>query len=128
MSYGAGDIYYIAILAVIFLAVDGLWLYAMKDLFGGMIRRIQSSDVSIRPIPALATYMVMTLGLYHFIIKKRQSPWQAVILGFFAYAIYEGTNYSIFNDWDIRVAVYDSLWGGTLFGIVTYVFYLIHDA
>lgn len=128
MSYGTSDMLYIAIIAVIFLVVDAVWLYIMRDVFGGMISRIQGGPVSIKAVPAFVTYIIMTIGLYHFIVKEGRSPLQAVLLGLFVYGIYEGTNYSILKDWEIKVAVYDTLWGGTLFGIVTYLFYIIHKA
>lgn len=128
MDYSIADIYNIAIIALVFLIVDGLWLYAMKDFFGSMISKVQGSPVKIRPIPAVATYAVMTVGLYHFIVKEGRSPLQAALLGLFVYAIYEGTNYSILNDWDIKAVIYDTLWGGFLFGIVSYVYYQIRDA
>lgn len=126
-TYNGIDVLYIIIIAIIFLTIDGIWLYLMQNTFGKLISEVQKSSVRIKKIPAFITYIIMTLGLYHFIIKQRKSPIQAVILGYFVYGIYEGTNYSTFKDWNLITGITDILWGGTLFGFTTFFFYLIYN-
>lgn len=127
-EYKIIDILYIIILAILFLIIDGIWLYyIMKDKFSKLVNDVQKSTIRIKILPTIITYIIMTLGLYHFIIKDRKSPIQAVILGYFVYGIYEGTNYAIFKDWDLITGITDVFWGGTLFGFVTFFFYLIYN-
>jgi uncharacterized membrane protein len=126
-EYKISDILYIIIISILFLIIDGIWLYIMKDTFSKIINDVQKSSIRIKIVPGILIYIIMTLGLYHFIIKERKSPIQAVILGYFVYAIFEGTNYAIFKEWDLKTAILDTLWGGSLFGFTTFFFYLIYN-
>ena len=60
---------------------------------------------------------------YNFIISKNRSPLDAFLLGLVIYAVYDSTNYTIFKQWSPMLAVTDSLWGGILFAITTYITY-----
>lgn len=126
-KYNSRDLLYIIIIAIIFLIIDGIWLYLMQETFSKLISEVQKSSLVIKKGPALLTYIIMTLGLYHFIIKERKSPLQAVILGYFAYAVYDGTNYATLKDWNLITAITDIFWGGSLFGFTTFFFYLIYN-
>jgi uncharacterized membrane protein len=45
----------------------------------------------------------------------------AFILGFVIYGIYELTNAAIINKWGWKYVVMDTLWGGILYALVTYI-------
>ena len=51
----------------------------------------------------------------------------AFLLGIFVYGVYEGTSYSILKNWTIYTILIDTLWGGTLFALTTYLFYNIKN-
>ena len=123
--YEIKDLLFIVIVGVLLFIFDGIWLYLMKDVFSKLIINIQKSPLKIRIFPAIITYLLMTLGLYHFIIKDNKSTLEAVLLGLFTYGVYEGTNYAIFEKWTYITAISDFLWGGVLFGITTFIFYMI---
>lgn len=123
--YEIKDLLFIVIVGVLLFIFDGIWLYLMKDVFSKLIINIQKSPLKIRIIPAVITYLMMTLGLYHFIIKENKSTLEAFLLGLFVYGVYEGTNYAIFEKWTYITAISDFLWGGVLFGITTFIFYMI---
>jgi uncharacterized membrane protein len=59
--------------------------------------------------------------LYYFIIKDDKSRISAFILGLCTYGVYEFTNLSTLNDWDINMAAIDTLWGGILFALTTHI-------
>jgi len=46
---------------------------------------------------------------------------QAFILGATTYGIYEFTNMALFKDWDYKMAMIDTLWGGILYSLSTYI-------
>lgn len=123
--YEIKDLLFIVIVGVLLFIFDGIWLFLMRDVFSKLIINIQKSPLKIRFFPAIITYLLMTLGLYHFIIKDNKSSFEAVLLGLFTYGVYEGTNYAIFENWTYITAISDFLWGGVLFGITTFIFYLI---
>jgi uncharacterized membrane protein len=49
----------------------------------------------------------------------------AFLLGIVIYGVYETTNYALFKDWSILTVIIDTLWGGTLFAITTYIVNLL---
>ena len=42
------------------------------------------------------------------------------LLGLLVYGVYDTTNYAIFNKWDFKTVVMDTLWGGVLFSLTTF--------
>ena len=69
------------------------------------------------------TYIFLIYGLHYFIISKHASIKDAFILGLVIYAVYEFTNYSIFKNWSIKTVCMDTLWGGILFSLTTFLTY-----
>jgi uncharacterized membrane protein len=63
----------------------------------------------------------LILGLYYFIIKPNRSIKDAFLLGLVIYGVYEGTNYALFNNWSEYIVIIDTLWGGILFALTTFI-------
>jgi uncharacterized membrane protein len=99
----------ILVSAVLILLLDLPWLYFNQTQVSGMIRSIQGSPVKLRIIPALLVYLFLA---YLVTIPKTIS--EAFLLGVATYGVYEGTNYSIFTNYNGAFAVADTLWGGVL--------------
>jgi uncharacterized membrane protein len=79
----------------------------------------------------LITWIFMAFTVYYFILSK--NDWtlknklkNAIILGCCIYGIYNFTNMSIFNFWNLKVGIIDTLWGGALFGIIVIIIETIH--
>ena len=49
----------------------------------------------------------------------------AMILGWVIYGVYEGTNYGILKNWKMSTVIIDTLWGSVLFGLTTYLTYML---
>ena len=61
-----------------------------------------------------------------FIIQKYSNPTLSVLkvsflLGFLTYLIYDLTNYATIEKWPLYLVIIDSLWGGSLFSLTTFV-------
>lgn len=112
------------IIAIIVLALDfiAFKLYITKH-FTRLIKSIQNSEMTINFFGAALAYFFITLVIYLFIIQPKLSYLHAAILGFLIYAIYETTNMALFSKWTLLTVVIDSLWGGLLFFLTTFVFY-----
>jgi uncharacterized membrane protein len=50
-------------------------------------------------VAAVLCYVSLVALLWWFIIRERRSPWEAALLGFFVYAVYETTNKATLKDW-----------------------------
>lgn len=112
----------IALLSLIFVFVDIIFLYLMRNNFQSMITKIQGSPLNMKLIPAIACYIILVSSIYYFIIVKKASYIDAFLLGFFIYGVYETTNMAILKDWSIKIGLIDLTWGGFLFLITTYLY------
>jgi uncharacterized membrane protein len=103
-------------IAVVMIMLDVAWISIVTgEQFGTMIKTIQGSPMIVRPLGAFVAYAAM-IGLFY-TFKDNLSIHKAFLLGFFAYAIYDGTNYALLGKWDLQTAIVDSLWGGCLFAL-----------
>ena len=120
---------YCAVL-VIFLAIDFLWLGVImskfyKDELGTLARK---SGDSLTPVVWAAglVYLLIPLGIVLFVLP-RVSPDSIVptaifwgfIYGIILYGVYDMTNYSLLENWTLRMTVVDIIWGGTLNALMT---------
>jgi len=109
---------------IILTIIDSIYLYLTKSLFEKMVSQIQNSDIQIRLNGAIMVYILLTIGLYYFIIKENRLPYEAVLLGLVIYGVFDFTNYAIFKNYDIYIGLLDTVWGGILCGLTTYIYYL----
>ena len=63
--------------------------------------------------------MLMILGYNYFILLENKGVIDSFIFGIVIYGIYETTTMSIFKDWDFKIAIIDTIWGGLLFSLTT---------
>ena len=105
---------------LLLIVFDLIWItQIMKPLFEPMIQNIQGSPLSTNGVKALIAYIILFLFAYIF-IPKMDNYTDTFLLGFFTYAIYETTNFTVFDKWNPYVVVLDSLWGGVLLCLLRY--------
>jgi len=109
-------------LSIIVLLIDSLFLYSIKDLFRQQIFQVQNSDLQINYTGAILCYIFIILSLYWFIIKENRSLTDAFILGLCIYGVYEYTNYALLKNWNFKTTLIDTLWGGILFALSTFIY------
>ena len=118
------DLLLLAKIAAVMLILDGMWIYTVAgNAFSSMVENIQGSAMKIRPVGAVVAYAAMIL-LFNQFITKESSGWDAFLLGFLAYAIYDGTNYALIDKWDLKTAIVDATWGGFLFFLTSRIVFL----
>jgi uncharacterized membrane protein len=108
------------IFVVIFI-LDFIFIYLSKQIFNRQVSIIQNTPLKLNYSSALLCYGIIVFVLYWFILKQNKSHIDAFILGSSIYAIYELTNMSIFEKWEYKTVIIDSIWGGVLFGLTTYI-------
>ena len=107
---------------IVMFTIDILFItYIFSHEYKPLIKSVQKSKLEVNFIAAFITYIIMIVGIYYFIIKDRRSILDAVILGMIIYGVFAGTNYSLLKNWTLKVAVIDTIWGGILFGLTTFV-------
>ena len=113
--------------AIVFVTTDFIYLNVIKDYFNNQIKSIQGSEVKVKFLGAAFCYIFLIIGINYFIIKPRKSVNEAFLLGLIIYGVYETTNYALFKNWSIITVIIDTLWGGLLFAITTYIVNLLRN-
>ncbi len=107
--------------AIVFLSLDFVYLNVMKQYFAHQILRVQGSAIQFNYLGAALCYVFLIAGINYFIIKPHKSVSDAFLLGLVIYGVYETTNYALLKNWSILSVLIDTLWGGTLFALTTYI-------
>ena len=107
--------------AIVFITIDFMYLQSVKGYFQKQVQSVQGSAMQINYLGAAICYVFLIIGINYFIIKPNRSIKDAFLLGLVIYGVYETTNYALFKNWYITTVIIDTLWGGALFAITTYI-------
>jgi uncharacterized membrane protein len=107
--------------AILLVVIDSIYLNLIKDYFAKQIQNVQGSTLKINYVGAAICYIFLIIGLNYFIIKPNRSVQDAFLLGLVIYGTYELTNYALFKSWSLLTVIIDTLWGGSLFALTTYI-------
>lgn len=107
----------------ILLVLDAAFLTANARMFQLQVAEVQRVSLQMKPLGAVICYALLIFGLYYFILREHKSVKEAMLFGFIIYGIFESTNYALFKKWNIQTMVIDTLWGGLLLGLTTYLTY-----
>ena len=107
------------LILVIMLLLDSVYLYLTKSMFGELVAKIQRTAMQFRIEGAIIVYILLALGLYYFIVKPGLSAWEAGLLGLVIYGTFDFTNYAMLKNYDLKIAIMDTVWGSLLFALTT---------
>ena len=118
---------YIISIAIL-LVLDFLWIgFFMKNQYNKQIPQIQKSPMKVNFLYAVIAYILMAVGLVIFVIpnirpEKRltDSLYYGFLFGFVLYGVYDFTVAAVISKWNIKTAILDTLWGGTVFFLAAY--------
>lgn len=113
-----------------FLVIDLIWLGLVANSFykkemGSLLRK---TGENMDPIwwAAILVYLVIPLGIVLFVspyLEKDNSLLNAIKWGFIygatLYAVYDFTNYSLVQNWSLKMSLVDVLWGGFLAAVTS---------
>lgn len=121
-------IVHIILLFIILIIIDIIWLSLVKNKYFNMIYNIQKENVVINYYSVFITYIIMAFGVYYFtknIKSKKEKILNAFIFGIISYGIYDFTNGALLKNWDFKLAILDTIWGGILMASTIYVYSFI---
>ena len=107
--------------AIIFVVIDFIYLNLTSKYFSNQIKIIQGSPIKMNFLATLLCYIFLIFGINYFIIKPNRSVQDAFLLGLVIYGVYETTNMALFSKWSWLTVFIDTLWGGILFALTTYI-------
>jgi uncharacterized membrane protein len=111
--------------AIVFVVLDSIYLNFIKDYFSNQIKLIQGTPIKLNFLATLLCYIFLIFGINYFIINPNRSIQDAFLLGIVIYGVFETTNMALFAKWSWTTVIIDTLWGGTLFALTTYIVKLI---
>ena len=111
--------------AILLITIDSIYLKMITPFFSAQIRKVQQTPIKINYVGAVLSYLFLVTGLNYFIIKPNKPVSDAFLLGIVIYGVYEATNYALLTKWNISTVIIDTLWGGILFAITTYILKLL---
>jgi len=106
---------------LILVSIDSIYLYFIKPLFEKHISIIQNSPLKINMHGAIICYIFLVFGLNYFILSPNKGVMDAFILGLVIYAVFESTSLALFKKWPYYFVFIDTLWGGILLALTTYI-------
>lgn len=108
---------------IIILLLDSIYMFSSKKIFANQILRVQKSSLEVNILSAIMCYILLIGGLWYFILREKKGVFDAFILGLVIYGVYETTTCALFKNWDPKIVIMDSLWGGTLLALTTFYTY-----
>ena len=107
--------------AIVFISIDFIYLSTIKGYFENQIKSVQGSYPTMNFLGIALCYIFLIVGINYFIIKPHKSISDAFLLGIVIYGVYETTNYALLKNWSIITVIMDTLWGGILFALTTFI-------
>ena len=117
--------YTLLISAIILVCIDFTYLSFFKNMFGKQVQDIQGSKIKMNFLAIVICYIFLISGLNYFIIRPKRSVNEAFLFGLIIYGVYETTNWAIFTNWSVFSVIIDTLWGGILFALTTFIVRLL---
>lgn len=115
--------YMIFLFVIVLLLLDYLYLSTFGKTFAGLVETIQHSPFRLNITGAVMSYFTIAMMLYYFIIKDKRPVQDAFILGALTYGVFDFTNLALFSKYDWKIGMIDTLWGGILFAVTTFITY-----
>lgn len=118
---------------------DLAWLTIQRDKYAKMVVGVQrGGPFSVNIWGAITAYAVMFLSLYLIIHpavsrdsrtsdKLVLSLKHAAVFGFVVYALFNSTNFAIFANYPVSVAIMDTIWGTLVYFVAVYISLLVID-
>jgi uncharacterized membrane protein len=117
-------IFKIFISSILILLFDYIYLNSISSHMRSLIFNIQSSPLATKLPGVVLCYLLIIIGINYFVIIPEKSIFDAFLLGFIIYGIFETTTYAIFRKWGaLFPGLIDTIWGGILFAAVTFFTY-----
>ena len=121
----------VLISSVLLFVIDILWLkFYMTGKYENMIYTIQNSKLKVDLVSAGLSYFTLCFALNYSVLPYVKTNdygllSHSFVFGLVTYAVYDFTCGAIFEKWDKKLMIIDTIWGGVLYMITTYLTNLI---
>lgn len=120
------------VIFVIMFLLDIFVLTLLKPFWGDAVLKIQKKPLRINYTYGFIAYLFLVFGLYYIIYRyvnktswKKDTLIQGFMYGFFVYGTFDFTNLALFNDYPLGLALVDTVWGGVLMALTSFITYYL---
>jgi hypothetical protein len=127
------------LIVVLLIVIDFIWIGIINSQnYKKVIKAVQKSDLKARMLPGLVVYIALAFIILHWVVptvkvSRNQKTLfmnaftNGFLLGALVYAVFDFTNMAIFSNWTLTISIIDSLWGGVLTGLITYIIVKVNN-
>lgn len=105
----------IFLILLVILLLDFIYISSFNSYFLHLFKNIQKSPLEVNKIGFIFAYALLTFTVYYFGFVKQFTSKDMFILGICIYGVYDFTNFTTFKNWETKMVLLDTFWGGTLF-------------
>ena len=119
---------------IIFMIVDAPYLYLNFNLYKKRTLSISGKEYTKRYYSAVIVYLALALGITVLVLPRmdissnislqsriKNALYYGGVFGVASYATFDFTMHFMFDGWDLGVSIMDSIWGGVLCSIVSFI-------
>lgn len=126
---------------VLYLVIDVVYVkFVSQRIALPVITAVQGGKMPrFNFVAAVVTYLILVVGFVFLVpprvkmIGKIKNSWERIkkslmvggMLGFVIYGTFNGTNMSIFENYTLKMAVTDTIWGTFVFTLITFIFWTL---
>lgn len=118
------------LIAVMLATMDSPYLYLMSDRFQSIVKGSSGGHgLTKRYYAAVIVYLVLALAIMILVLDRANDIFTAfklgALFGFCSYATFDFTAHFMFEAYDFKTAVIDTIWGTLLCGVISSIAYKI---
>lgn len=119
------------IILILIIIMDAIWFKFTLPSYKKVIENIQNIPFQLNLIPGIISYLFLAFGLAYFVIPRlntgslSEAFWYGGMYGLIVYGVFNLTNMTLFQNWNLSITFIDLLWGTFNATLVSYLSYQI---
>ena len=115
---------------LLLLAIDQIWIQGASSLHRSVVQAVQGSELTVDLVAGAGFYALGALAFYTFLlnnpsVNEKNVALYAFILGICMFGTFDLTNKAIFKNYTWDYAIKDTLWGGFVFAVTSFIIYQV---
>ena len=125
------SVYQYLTIIIVFILLDVPYLYTNSKIYETKTRSISGKYYTNRYYSALVVYLALALGVIVLVLPRirkdnvKNTLYDSIlyggVFGLVSYATFDFTMHFMFDGWDLGVSIMDTIWGGILCSLVTFI-------
>jgi uncharacterized membrane protein len=113
----------ILIVLMLYIVLDSFWFQFSLPSYKAAVKKIQGKDMNMKMLGSIA-WLLLSVGMVFFVLPQVHNSEKALrfgaLYGLVVYGVFNGTNYAMFDDWNLSISMIDTAWGTLVSSLVAY--------